>query len=94
MKIVWSPTAISDLQSIRGYIAQDSPASARKIAQRIRESIRTLRDFPHSGRPGRIPGTRELIIPSTSYIAAYQVVGDAIRIASILHGKQRWPETF
>ena len=39
-------------------------------------------------------GTRELVIPGTSYIAAYVVAGDEVQIAAVLHGKQQWPERF
>jgi toxin ParE1/3/4 len=94
MKLLWSPTAVSDLQSIREYIARDNPSAARKIAERIRESVNRLIDFPLSGRAGRVPGTRELVIPGTSYIAAYRTHGDEVQIAAVLHGRQRWPESF
>jgi addiction module RelE/StbE family toxin len=70
MKISWSPTAISDLESIRDYIARDNASAARKIANRIKESVSRLVNFPLSGRAGRVPGTHELVIPGTSYIAA------------------------
>ena len=94
MKVSWSPTAISDLESIRHYIAQDKPSAARKVASLIRESISRLINFPLSGRAGRVPETREFVIPRTSYIAVYTIQGDTVRIASVLHGKQRWPESF
>jgi addiction module RelE/StbE family toxin len=94
MRIRWSPTAVSDLESIRDYIAQDSPSAARKVANRIKESINRLGNFPLSGKSGRIAGTRELVIPGTSYIAAYTIQGDEVQIAAVLHGKQRWPESF
>jgi len=94
MKIRWSPTAVSDLESIREYIARDNPTAARKVAARIKESIQRLFSFPLSGRAGRVPGTRELVIPGTSYIAAYTVQDDEVLIASVLNGKQRWPESF
>ncbi len=94
MKIRWSPTAVSDLESIRDYIARDSPSAARKVANRIKESINRLVNFPLSGRAGRVPGTRELVIPGTPYIAAYTIQGDEVRIAAVLHGKQRWSKSF
>jgi len=94
MKLLWSPTAVSDLQSIREYIARDNPSAARKIAERIRESVNRLIEFPLSGRAGRVPGTRELVIPGTSYIAAYRTHGGEVQIAAVLHGRQRWPERF
>jgi toxin ParE1/3/4 len=94
MKIRWSLTAISDLESVREYIARDSPSAARKVGNRIKESVNRLINFPLSGKPGRVPGTRELVIPGTSYIAAYRILGDEVQIASILHGKQVWPQSF
>jgi addiction module RelE/StbE family toxin len=94
MKIRWSPTAVSDLETIRGYIAKDSSVAAQKIANRIKESVYRLVNFPLSGRVGRVPGTRELVIPGTSYITAYTIQDDEVQIAAVLHGKQRWPERF
>ncbi len=94
MMIRWSPTAISDLDSIRDYIARDSLLAAREITRRIQKSVNRLINFPFSGRVGRVPGTRELVIPGTSYIAAYRVQGEEVQIASVLHGRQRWPEFF
>jgi addiction module RelE/StbE family toxin len=94
MKIRWSPTAVSDLKSIRDYIAKDNPTAARKVAARIKEATNRLMNFPFSGRAGRVPGTRELVIPGTSYIAAYAVHDDGVEIAAVLHGKQDWPDRF
>jgi addiction module RelE/StbE family toxin len=94
MKIRWSPTAVADLESIRDYIAKDSPSAARKIANRIKESVIRLVNFPLSGRLGRVPGTRELVIPETSYVVAYTIQGNEVQIAAVLHGKQRWPDSF
>lgn len=86
MKIRWSPTAISDVKLIRNYIALDSPRAAHRIAQRIKESVGRLEDFPLSGRVGRVLGTRELVIPWTSYIAAYRLDPNEVVIAAVLHG--------
>ena len=93
MKIRWSPTAVSDLRAIRAYIANENPTAARKIAIRIRESVNRLVNFPLSGRTGRVLGTRELVVPGTSYIAAYRIQGEELQIAAVLHGKQRWPQS-
>lgn len=92
MKIRWSLTAVSDLESIRETIARDNPSAARKVALRIKESVNRLIDFPLSGRAGRVSGTRELVIPKTSYIAAYTIQAGEVRIAAVLDGRQRWPE--
>jgi plasmid stabilization system protein ParE len=44
------------------------------------------------GRPGRIEGTRELVISRTPYIAAYRIAGDNVRVLRVLHGAQQWPD--
>ena len=61
-----------------------------RVGQTIRQAVRQLADAPGLGRPGRIPGTRELVVPGTSYIVPYRARSDAIEI--ILHGAQRWPD--
>jgi plasmid stabilization system protein ParE len=48
--------------------------------------------FRESGRPGRIAGTRELVVPRTPYIAAYVMTADTVRILRVLHGAQMWPD--
>jgi len=94
VKIEWSTTAISDLESIREYIANDSPKAARKVAKKIKDAVNRLSNFPLSGRAGRVPETRELVIPGTSYVAAYIIQSDEVLIAAVLHGRQDWPESF
>jgi toxin ParE1/3/4 len=94
MIVQWSSTAVADLESIRRYIASDSPTAARKVSKRIKEAVNRLSDFPLSGRTGRVLETREQVIPGTSYIAAYTVQGDEVLIAAMLHGRRNWPESF
>ena len=94
MKIQWSSTAVGDLESIREYIANDSPRAPRKVSEKIKGAVKRLSDFPFSGRAGRVPETRELVIPGTSYVAAYIIQGDEVQIAAVLHGRQDWPESF
>lgn len=60
--------------------------------ERIQAQIARLAQFPESGRPGRIEGTRELVISGTPFIAAYRIAGNTIRILRVLHGAQQWPE--
>ncbi len=61
------------------------------IETQIAHAVRRLLDFPESGRPVRIEGTRELVIPRTPYVAAYTVTVDRVRILRILHGALIWP---
>jgi toxin ParE1/3/4 len=94
MRIVWSPRALRHLNEIRRHIARDQLAAATAIAARIRKSVDTLSGLPARGRPGRVPDTRELVVPRTPYIVPYAVRDDAIEILAVLHSAWRWPESF
>jgi toxin ParE1/3/4 len=95
MNIIWSPEAIRDLISLRSYIAEESPSGAQRIASRILYSVEhVLPNSPHMGRPGRVPGTRELIVPQTPYIVPYRVDGQNLHILRVYHGARRWPDSF
>jgi toxin ParE1/3/4 len=62
--------------------------------QQVVSSVQQLAAFPMSGRTGRVPGTRELVIPNTPFIAAYTIEKSRIVILAVYHGAPRWPETF
>jgi addiction module RelE/StbE family toxin len=94
MKIVFSPQARDDLREIFLYIASDNPDAARALLKRLRSPIGDLEDTPHIGKPGRVPGTRELAIPGTASIAPYQVSGDQLQILRVYHGARHWPDRF
>ena len=92
MRFSWSPPAMRDRVGIYDYIEGDSPRAAADVDDRLTERIRALLEFPQSGRPGRMPETRELVVAGTSYVVAYSVRDDVVRILRILHGAQRWPQ--
>jgi toxin ParE1/3/4 len=46
------------------------------------------------GRPGRVPGTREFVIPRTPHIVPYRLQGESIQILRVYHGARRWPDSF
>jgi toxin ParE1/3/4 len=92
MQLEWSRFAQADREAIFDYIEADSPQAAINVDDRIRKQIEELIKFPKTGRPGRIDGTRELIIQRTPYIAAYRIAGKTIRILRVLHGTQMWPQ--
>jgi toxin ParE1/3/4 len=92
MRLVWSPFALADRDGIFSYIEADNPNAATEIDERIAFAVRRLIRFPESGRPGRVEGTRELVVPRTPYIAVYAVTADKVRILRVLHGARMWPE--
>ncbi len=95
MNPIWSPEAVADLLALRVYIEQDNPAAAQRVALHIIRNVETLlTENPGMGRPGRVPETRELVIPRTPYIVPYRVVGKTIQVLRVLHGARRWPDAF
>jgi len=90
--VKWSLLAVADRNTIFEYIEADSPQGAVAIDDRISKAVSSLKKSPGIGRPGRIEGTRELVIDRTPYIAAYSIVGKIVRVLRVLHGAQLWPE--
>jgi toxin ParE1/3/4 len=79
------------LVHLRDYIAKDSERSAATVAARILDAIVALEAHPELGRPGRIVGTRELVVPGTPYLIPYRVRRDRLELLAVFHGRQRWP---
>lgn len=93
--IEWTEQAVRQLDQARDYIAlSNSEEVAARIAAQIVARVQQLASFPMSGRPGRVPGTRELVISQTPFIVAYTLDNDRIVILAIYHGAQRWPVAF
>lgn len=95
MRVDWTLAADTDLESIVAYIAEDNPRAAAGIVMKI---IRIVEDHlsqtPAMGRPGRVPKTRELIVPDTPYIVAYRIKDKNLEVLRVIHGSRRWPGKF
>lgn len=89
-KLFWSDHAVADLDAIINYIAQDSPAAAVRLGDDIESRVATLGSYPQSGRIGRMPGTRELVVAHSPYVVIY-TAGEDVRILRVLHAARRWP---
>ncbi len=90
----WMEPALDDLESIRAYIERDKPRAAREMARRIIKSVENIPSNPYMGRVGRVRGTREWVMPGTSYIVAYKVRDETLEVLRILHGAMNWPNNF
>ena len=73
MRIEWTFFAMNDREAIFDYLEADSPRAAIMIDDRIEAQVELLIETPEIGRPGRVEGTRELVIQRTPYIAAYRI---------------------
>jgi toxin ParE1/3/4 len=92
VRLVWAQYALEDRRAIYDHIEADDAHAAALVDTRIAEAVVRLIDFPESGRPGRVEGTRELVVGRTSCIVAYRIMGEAVRILRVLHGAQLWPD--
>jgi toxin ParE1/3/4 len=64
------------------------------MVERIYDSVGLLARHPEIGRPGRVPGTRELIVSGSPYIVPYRIRGEEIEIITVLHAARLWPDRF
>jgi toxin ParE1/3/4 len=94
MQVKWLNQALQNLNDEAEYIAQEDPAAARLVVQRIVNAINRLEENPALGHPGRIHGTRELVVPDTRYIVPYRVKPrlQHIEILRIFHTSRRLPK--
>lgn len=92
MKIRWSKEALGDLKSLRAYITEHDPRAAERIAGLVLRGVANLTAFPGLGRAGRLPHTRELMIPGTDYLVIYHVSDETVRIDTVFHSARKWPD--
>ena len=93
MRLVRTATYRADLEAIVDYIAAENPGAALAIWDEIEGQVERLAAYPHSGRIGRVEGTRELVVNRTPYIVGYTVRGDdVVIILRVLHGARKWPD--
>lgn len=94
MKVVWTRLALQDLDHAWSYVAADNPGAADGMIEIIAKSVEGLVTYQNLGRPGRVKGTRELVVVGTPFIIPYRVKPDRVEILAILHGARRWPGQF
>ena len=91
MRTKWLRAALQNLDAEAEYIARDSPAAAARTVSAIAKAVQQLEAYPALGRPGRVTGTRELVVAGTPYIVPYRVRHDIVEVLRVFHGARRWP---
>jgi toxin ParE1/3/4 len=91
MQVQWTVSAGSDRENAINYIAKDSLTAALSQLDEIEGQTDRLADYPKLGRPGRVKGTRELVVNRTPFIVVYRIKGEMVHILRVLHGAQQWP---
>ena len=90
--VKWLKTALKNLDDELTYIASDDPRAARLVLRRIMDAISLLPTRSSIGRPGRVPGTRELLVPKTRYLIPYRFRSNTIEILRVFHISRRPPK--
>ncbi len=92
-RLIWSPRAADDLESICEYIAKDSPQYAKTVAALIVNTLEGIPQFPKAGRV--VPeiqdrDVRERIVGN--FRVVYRIREDTVEVVTIIHGARllRW----
>lgn len=97
MSVRWTERALADLDSIFDAVAADRPNAARRLIRLLLSQGAALRAHPRRGRPGRLPETRELVVPGLPYVIVYALKASLTEVAPeatilrVIHGAMRWP---
>jgi toxin ParE1/3/4 len=92
MRVRWLRQALRNLQDEAAHIAADDAAAAALVVERVLQAVATLAEQPGLGRPGRVPGTRELVVLKTRYLVPYRVRGETVEVLRVFHTSRRLPQ--
>ena len=89
-ELEWKTPAVADLMAIVDYISDDNPNAALALMEEIQSKVAQLTAHPKRCRPGRVEGTRELVV-RPNYIVIYAETAAAVTVLRVLHAAQMWP---
>jgi len=92
-KLIWSPQALRDLESICDYVAADSPRYAALVVERIMQGVERLASFPESGRV--VPERKDLQLREVivrPYRVVYRLRPGVVEIATVFRASRMLPE--
>lgn len=92
MQVKWLRRALRNLEQEAAHIARDNPRAAARLVVEADAATRLLAQHPDMGRPGRVPGTRELVMPDFPYIIPYRVREQRAEILRLFHASRKWPD--
>lgn len=92
MLVKWLKGATRDLDAEASYLAQEDIDLAQNAYSYIRDRVEQLGTFPKSGRPGRVTGTRELVLDRYPYIIPYRVKDKTVEILRVFHTSRKLPQ--
>ena len=94
MQVKWLRKALRNLDDEATFIAADDATNARLVVKRVLDATAMLASRPRMGRPGRVPGTRELLVLKTRLIVPYRVRGNTVETLRVFHTSRRLPQSW
>jgi toxin ParE1/3/4 len=89
MRVVFTKSAIAELDEIFFYIARVNPAAAARVATRIEDLTFQLGQFPNMGRPKYKPGVLRVPVRKYPFLIFYKIHDDEVQILSVRHAARR-----
>jgi plasmid stabilization system protein ParE len=87
VRVFRSRRADAEVEETAAYLAEHSEPAAARFLEALRRAERQLSEFPNSGAPGLIPGTRRLVLGE--YIVSYRRRGGRVEIFAVRHARRR-----
>jgi plasmid stabilization system protein ParE len=91
-RLIWSPDALADMQSVYRFLETKNPIAARQAVAVIRQSVGMLAQHPEVGRPIEVMDSeyREwpIAFGSSGYIALYRYDGQTAVILALRHQRE------
>ncbi|MBK5971314.1 MULTISPECIES: type II toxin-antitoxin system RelE/ParE family toxin [Thiorhodovibrio] len=91
-RLIWSPTALRDVQRLHRFLAPKSLAVAKRAVKAIRQGVKIIEQQPGLGRPVEDMDAefRDWIIDfgDSGYVVRYRVASDIIIILAVRHQRE------
>ncbi len=94
MQVKWLDKALDNLDEEMEYIAREDSDAANQAFKHVMEQVNSLAQFPHKGRPGRVAGTRELVIQKYPFLVPYTIEYGCVVIIRVFHTSRQLPDTW
>lgn len=91
LPVLWRSSARDDVREIVAYIASRNVLAARRLRQRIEDSVLRVTEYPYLYRQSdRVPGLRE-IVAHPNYLVLYRVTATHVEVVNVVHARRAFP---
>jgi plasmid stabilization system protein ParE len=84
----WTRRASEAYQATLARIAQEDPATAELVSERVERALALIQSQPGIGTPAVRRSERRFAVPNTGHVINYRVLRDAIRVVLWYRARQ------